>query len=247
MESHWQIGAGSTVLIFDDRWIPHPTSFKVLTPNLCEEDFWLVSFVLSRIGGMRLCRKILWKEDADIVLSISTSYRFRDDTFCCHYTHDGEYTVKSGYKVGMNIECSIICLISMGNGFDWKRIWRINLPTKIKVFIWKTCHDWLPTMVSLARRKIHADGLCLLCANSYETTTHVLWGCKKLKKIQSRYGVLRDCSSAKNLDFNDLFSMCVVRLENDELSLLCIVFWRIWFFEKPGASWQRYAGLGKCC
>ncbi|TXG48048.1 hypothetical protein EZV62_027342 [Acer yangbiense] len=68
----------------------------------------------------------------------------RDDSFCWHFTKDGEYTVKSGYKV--------------------------------KVFLWRACNEWIPTLVNLTKRKVPVHGLCPMCTNSFETTIHALWG-----------------------------------------------------------------------
>ncbi|KAK4849856.1 hypothetical protein QYF36_001421 [Acer negundo] len=40
------------------------------------------------------------------------------------------------------------------NSFCWKSIWNLCLPTKVQIFLWKCCHDWLPTNVNLARSHV---------------------------------------------------------------------------------------------
>ncbi|TXG52844.1 hypothetical protein EZV62_022013 [Acer yangbiense] len=123
-----------------------------------------------------LVREILWKEDADLVLSIPTSSRCRDDILCWHYTQDGEYTIKSGYTIGLDMEWPAASSSSLGSGFDWSRIWTLKLPQKIKIFMWRAYHYWLPTFVSLARRKMPVD-VCadMLSKRELELQCIVFW------------------------------------------------------------------------
>lgn len=62
-------------------------------------------------------------------------------------------------------------------GLIWPRLWKLNLPNKIKVFGCRACQEILPTKENLARRKITEDGICELCKQEAETVLHVLWGC----------------------------------------------------------------------
>lgn len=71
----------------------------------------------------------------------------------------------------------IITFNGVRSGFHWKDIWRKEVALKIIIFLWRACHKWLPTMVSIAKRKVSMDGFCPECKNMYETTFHAIWGC----------------------------------------------------------------------
>ncbi|KAK3221989.1 hypothetical protein Dsin_009014 [Dipteronia sinensis] len=43
----------------------------------------------------------------------------------------------------------------------WKFFWRLKMPSKIKLLIWRACHNWIRTNGNLARRGINVDTLCL--------------------------------------------------------------------------------------
>ena len=42
----------------------------------------------------------------------------------------------------------------------WAKLWKLQIPNKIKLFGWRACLDILPTRVNLARRKILEDDKC---------------------------------------------------------------------------------------
>ena len=68
-------------------------------------------------------------------------------------------------------------------GYWWKYIWLLKVPTKVKIFLWRACNDWIPTMVNLVRRKIAVSPMCPIFNSSPETTAHAPWGCSNLKAL----------------------------------------------------------------
>ncbi|KAK2665802.1 hypothetical protein Ddye_004376 [Dipteronia dyeriana] len=85
--SRWQIGNRSSTLIYEDRWIPRRHSFKVQSPR-----------VLGRDAKVRLLLNTSAKE-VEAILSIPTGSNL-DDYLLWHFEKDGNYSLKSGYKLG---------------------------------------------------------------------------------------------------------------------------------------------------
>ncbi|KAK3210876.1 hypothetical protein Dsin_015582 [Dipteronia sinensis] len=85
-----------------DRWLSRPIGFKVITLKT-HNDALLVSQLRTATRGWNetLIRQVLLDVDDDVVLSIPTSNKPREDSLCWHYTIEGSYTVTSGYKVGV--------------------------------------------------------------------------------------------------------------------------------------------------
>jgi hypothetical protein len=65
----------------------------------------------------------------------------------------------------------------------WKEIWKLNLPNVEKHFIWRACHDILPTRENLFRRKVLMKQDCPLCELEAETTCHFLWSCPSTRDV----------------------------------------------------------------
>ncbi|KAK3193970.1 hypothetical protein Dsin_025280 [Dipteronia sinensis] len=146
-------------------------------------------------------------------MSIPVSNVPRDDSYCWHLTKDGGYTVRSGYKVGISMEEGSSISGSRGMGFRLRKIWELELHSKIKIFIWKACPEWLPTYVNLARRKVPMRAQCHVCFISYESTAHVLWSCSGLKVVWSMFGFHCGWKSGDTVCFQDFFNGCVNRLD----------------------------------
>ncbi|KAK3222428.1 hypothetical protein Dsin_009453 [Dipteronia sinensis] len=218
--------------------------FKVITPKV-ENGIWLVRHLRTASGdwNVSLIKNMFIENDANAILSIPCSLNQRDDSLCWHYTTDENYNMKSGYKLGMSLNIKESTSETRKTGFNWKGIRNLNLPTKIKIFLWTSLREWLPTQVNLARRNISVGCLCPVCCNSFETTVHALWGCSRLKKVRNMYGFLHGVNFANSLCFQDFFSSCTQNLGKKELELLCVVLWRVWFLRNKLVQGVGQRGL----
>ncbi|XP_042972749.1 uncharacterized protein LOC122304550 [Carya illinoinensis] len=95
------------------------------------------------------------------------------------YTANGIFTVRSAYYLQQSLvrqmkgECSSIVTGSI----DWKHLWSLNVPMKIKLFVWKAAHNVLPTLQNLAIKKVVDVDLCSICKREVESAPHVIWCC----------------------------------------------------------------------
>lgn len=61
-------------------------------------------------------------------------------------------------------------------------------PNVVKMFLWKTCNDLLPTKVNLLRRGVVPVALCPICMRDVDTAEHILWS---FPSTQDVWGVVR--------------------------------------------------------
>ncbi|KAK2646575.1 hypothetical protein Ddye_021770 [Dipteronia dyeriana] len=109
-----------------------------------------------------------------------------EDPKVWHFNKNGVFYVKSGYWVGRNL-CNKNCQPSAHVTVDWwKWMWMLDIPSKIKLFIWKACHAWIPTKANLCRKGINCDDICLVCNKKSESTLHSILDCSKLKFARAR-------------------------------------------------------------
>ena len=60
------------------------------------------------------------------------------------------------------------------NGALWSRIWKANIPNKIKKISWRACLNIFPTQENLAHRRVVEEAWCCFCQNKDELVFHVL-------------------------------------------------------------------------
>ena len=62
----------------------------------------------------------------------------------------GTYKVDEGYKLITKEQDGIANYVM--NGMSWKNLWKLKIPYKICLFLWKLLHNGLPTRMKLIRR-----------------------------------------------------------------------------------------------
>ncbi|GFY92708.1 hypothetical protein Acr_08g0011040 [Actinidia rufa] len=95
--SRWSIGDGSMVRIWNDNWIPLPTTFRPITPsNALDAEAKVSDLLLSRPRrwNIQQVNEIFWLFDANNILGIPLGSAAADKLIW-HYTNHGEYTVCS--------------------------------------------------------------------------------------------------------------------------------------------------------
>ncbi|KAK3222493.1 hypothetical protein Dsin_009518 [Dipteronia sinensis] len=143
-------------------------------------------------------------EDAMSILQIPIGSGNHIDTHLWHYETSGNYSVRSGY-------------------------WKLNIPVKIKIFMWRACQDWIPTNFNITRRGVRSDGLCAACKTSMETTFHALWNCNRLKEIRKEWKLQTPSLGMDTGNFFDYVFDYFSKISGDNKELFCVLLWRIWF------------------
>ena len=169
-----------------------------------------LSFEVSHIKAIPLC----WTDQEDCLIWPGCK--------------DGNYSVKTGYQ--LLCESKIVDAASSSDSSKqtlfWKRVWKLQIPNKIKVFLWRVCSNALPTLENLKRRKIMEDAKCKACLAAEEDALHAIWGCEKLRHIWFPCFSWVQTEHPQILDVQELISLVGQRI--DKLELFAVVAWFIW-------------------
>ncbi|XP_017635845.1 uncharacterized protein LOC108477876 [Gossypium arboreum] len=149
----WRIGNGEDVNIWNDPWLPGP-------------------------GNNRLS-----------VQSISTTWTTVDqaqDTLVWRHDTTREYSIKSGYRALLTekSQCSKYKSAVIDNNKNfYKLLWELQLPSKLKIYMWRLINDYVPHFTNLLKRRLCVDNACPLCKESPEDSDHLLWYCDIIRQL----------------------------------------------------------------
>ena len=167
--SRWRVGNGKLIHIWEDRWLPTPSTYKGISlPNNNPKFPMVFAFInpLTKWWNVSLVKTSFLPFEVDSILRIPLSYSMPEDKLIWLGNKRGEFTVKSAYYIAFNLletkkggECS------SRDPYKslWKRLWHLNLLAKVKIFAWRACINGLPTMDAICIRGISNNRGCLIC------------------------------------------------------------------------------------
>lgn len=92
-------------------------------------------------------------------------------------------------KVKLLLMEDIINITHLRRVGDWMRIWKLPIPQKVKLLLWRVARRCLPTRCNLQKRHVQCTWMCLQCDKFDEDEHHVFFGCKKAEEVQSYVGL----------------------------------------------------------
>jgi hypothetical protein len=181
----WRVGNGNSIDIWTDPWIPRGDTRRVITPKgttLIQKVFELIN-PATEDWDEQLVRYLFFEEDANIILTLFVSTQMEDFP-AWHPDPKGLFSVKSAYALGIKIrdqqnnnDASASC--ADDGGFDWTKIWKLNVANKIKMFVWLMAHDSLQVKMNIARRGVVLDTRCPVCWRFDEDPGHLFSNVKR--------------------------------------------------------------------
>lgn len=71
----------------------------------------------------------------------------------------------------------------------WDLVWKLEVPSKIKIFIWRALHGLIPGMAVLAHRHIEVSPICPVCQTGLEDMKHLLSTCPRASQVWRALGL----------------------------------------------------------
>ncbi|KAH9769616.1 reverse transcriptase domain-containing protein [Citrus sinensis] len=88
----------------------------------------------------------------------------------------------SGYQLSLRLKSPDLASSLDLSKTHWKIIWSMEIPEKIKIFMWRAAQNMLPTAYNLWKRKAIKEPMCGRCSKENEDGFHALIGCKYANK-----------------------------------------------------------------
>ncbi|CAI9761215.1 unnamed protein product [Fraxinus pennsylvanica] len=155
----------------------------------------------------------------------------RPDVMIWEPEKNGIYTVRSGYRLFVKINRDRqLGEVSYADDQRkmWKKIWKMQIPHKIRVFAWRVCHNGLPTLRNLLARKVIEDAVCKFCNKEEEDINHALLYCSRIEPVLATKLSFLNTTSERR-DIAHMVNLVISRNIPGELEELFLCLWGMWY------------------
>ena len=122
--------------------------------------------------------------EATLIKKILLSDRKPPNRLIWAKSKDGKYTVRSAYRMVLaREEANQPSSSRIKENTIWCKIWKLNIPSKIKHFLWRALINSLPTKMKLKKRGVQIWEVCDRCIADKEDTNHILWLCPSARVV----------------------------------------------------------------
>ena len=121
----------------------------------------------------------------------------------------------------------------------WNLIWKVKIPPKIGIFVWKVMHDSIPTFLNLCNRGINVHSRCPLCNSEDESTIHLFlyWPFARAIWHGSSLGI--HTSELNNVSVQGWVGSLPIRHKRmDQTCKLCLLSYGRYGTMESGGSWR---------
>ncbi|KAI7997141.1 hypothetical protein LOK49_LG10G00469 [Camellia lanceoleosa] len=154
----------------------------------------------------------------------------KDDTLLWYYDSKGCYTVKSRYREAMkqaHLVSTIPSSSIVWSEKEWLLVWNLNLPLKLKHFLWKIYHNALATCQNLSSRRCVVSACCPVCFSASESIEHLLFDCEWSRRVWFGCDLGLRCDNQDSFSTREWFGKCFETLGTSAWgkSVLCSMVW----------------------
>lgn len=165
--------------------------------------------------------------DSVAVSKVPILQSIKEDTPIWWPNKQGIYSIRMAYHICLNTMIDSSYLIVAG---DWNIIWNLNLPPRIKTFIWQVIKGCIPSRGKLQTHGIQCLISCVTCEDGVETYFHIFISCTKSKELWTKLGLWQDLERRMyEVDsFDDMVLTTLKSLDEGKRQIWCMCLWSLW-------------------
>ncbi|KAF5460460.1 hypothetical protein F2P56_020324 [Juglans regia] len=208
--SIWRIGNGQSTLIWQDRWLPIPSSSKVQSvSHILPRDAKVASIINHTLKEWKkdLVKEMFGEAEADTINKIPINS-----------------TVKSAYHLQKELNAVRYGQSSsaVNKKIEWINCWNFQIPNAVKTFLWRACLESLPTRFNLAKKQICESSKCPICLSEIETVIHILRNCPSAMDVwsQGQFGLQKRFIRPEN--FGELLEALISTCDQYTIELFAL-------------------------
>ena len=175
--ARWCIGSGTSIPLLDEPWIQNgPCIDSTIQGAHHVKSCKVADFIdiHSKKWNAPLITQVFSHDLATETLNTPLYDQVPVDNLIWKAEKNGIYSVRSAYR--LCVEDLVDTSHLRRPGF-WSGIWRLKVPPKVKIFVWRLCRGVLLTRVRLQDKGVQCPTDCVSCTHVHEDLAHVFFDC----------------------------------------------------------------------
>ncbi|KAI8525367.1 hypothetical protein RHMOL_Rhmol13G0224700 [Rhododendron molle] len=151
------------------------------------------------------------------------------------HTASGKYNTKSGYRAlydtKQHFSTNHEPPSHLHKGIHiWKTLWHLDLPQRLKVFLWKCGRGILPVKLGLSTRLHHLSPICPLCESSEDSLDHLSLQCAVTQPVwlNTTFRVTNTAPSFRDWLMDWVIGLTASTDDKDRFFTFIGTLWVIW-------------------
>ncbi|EEF39944.1 nucleic acid binding protein, putative [Ricinus communis] len=221
----WKIGKGTEVSIGLHEWLLDASNGFIET-NLPDELRLQPVCSLLKPGtcdwDQEILNDLFSERDKNLINSIVLSPTVGTDQLFWFKDPKGKFSVKDVYRV----QQPDFSVLYPSNVVVWRRLWKLNIAAKCKVFMWRALTNRLPVRTNLVMRKVTEDSSCPCCVSQPETIMHILVLCDVTTQSWKYVNLYQFLSQVSNLleGARSVFE----HFDDSIVASFVVLWWSLW-------------------
>ncbi|XP_073362839.1 uncharacterized protein [Aegilops tauschii subsp. strangulata] len=247
-----RIGSGENTSIWHENWLPRDYKLKPMCSISPDPPQTVLELIdpTSRTWNRPALMQHFVKPDVDVIMSIPLSFRVQQDFWAWHYDKRGVFSVRSAYKMISGIKHQreewLEHRASNSNKEAekkaWSQIWKVKIPSKVRVFVWRLAQMSLPTGTVRHSRKMATSPSCSICNEEVDSWRHSLFDCRMARCVWalSDEDVLEHMLSNRTDDARLWIFWLFETTNQHDLAKILVMMWAIWWARRKAIHDNEY-------
>jgi hypothetical protein len=168
-----RIGDGRTTDAWVQNWLPRDERLKPVAPRKDDAPQMVRDYIHHHIAAWNTekLEEYFLPMDVDIIRNIPLCTRIQEDFWSWHFERNGQFSVRSCYRALAVtkrvredwLDGNSAASDSTREGKAWSKLWKISVPSKIRLFLWRLAKHSIPTEDIRHHRQMAQTKACSIC------------------------------------------------------------------------------------
>lgn len=185
-----KVGNGENKRVWLDKWIEDPIEglrAPWIKNNTFDVNLMASSLIDPEIKRWNVQRlsEVFVQGDVENLLPNQLVTEI-DDFYSWKFNKNGQITVKSAYWLASTLKTEMKlpeALMNPSLNVLKEKVKKVQTSPKIRVFLWKSISEALPTAELITARGMKVDRRCQTCGVEFETINHMLFECSFARQV----------------------------------------------------------------